>query len=512
MTQIFGKDLKKHPNIIHKDFPYSCKTKLLHDTIYFMNKILDKYDPENFRKTGYQVIDLLADYLKQVTAKKVDNVSTLLTPEEMLSEWPKDFSNNSQADITKLLKKVVIQSAHLHHPCYLGHQVSSPLPIAALCDLVASFLNNPTALFEMGPVTTAMEKILINWMSKLIGFNTDADGFFTSGGTLGNLTALLAARQAKAGYDVWKEGIKNTSNLVILASEQSHYSIKKTSQIIGLGEKGVVPIPTDENFCMDVNALKQKYKEIVEKGDKVIAVVSGSCVTATGSYDPLDLIADFCEENNLWLHVDGAHGASALLSDKYKGLLKGIDRADSVVWDAHKMLLMPSLITAVIFKNSKNSYQAFSQEASYIFEKGQTEEWYNLIHRTFECTKTMMCLKLYAGLSIYGEDFFANYVTSMYDLTKKFAQLIKEQPDFELAVEPQSNIICFRYVPQDFEGDINILQKTIRNKILKKSPFYIVKVDLNNKTYLRCTVINPLTTENEIRELLALIKDLGINL
>lgn len=474
-----------------------------------MNEISDKFNPEIFRKTGYEVIDLIADYLKQIELKKLD-VLPPITPETMLSEWSKIFENKSQTDPINLLKKFVDQSMHLHHPGYIGHQVAPPLPLAALCDLTSSFLNSLSDIFEMGPVGTVMEKILINWMAKLIGFNSDADGFFTSGGSLGNFTALLAARQAKTGYNVWKDGMKN-KNLVVLASEQSHYSVKKAAQIIGLGENGVIPVPTDKRFCMDVNALKQKYNEAVAEGKKIIAVVSGSCVTATGSYDPIDLIADFCEENDLWLHVDGAHGASALLSDKYKGLLKGIERADSVIWDAHKMMLMPAFATAIIFKNSKNSYKAFYEEASYIMEKGNAEKWYNLIRRTFECTKPTMSLKLYISLLVYGKEFFANYVTSMYDLTKKFAKLIKEQPNFELAVEPQSNIICFRYIPRDFKGDVNTLQKTIRKKLLKTGSFYIVKVDLNNKTYFRCTVINPLTTENGLNDLLNLIKKLGDN-
>lgn len=472
-----------------------------------MNKILDEFNSEVFRKTGYEVIDLLADYLKQVELKKLD-VLPPTTPDNMLLEWSKILENESQPNFINLLKKFIDQSIHLHHPGYIGHQVAPPLPLAALCDLISAFLNSLSDLFEMGPVGTVMEKVLINWMSKLIGFGPNSDGFFTSGGSLGNFTALLAARQAKTGYNVWKDGMKN-KNLVILASEQSHYSVKKAAQIIGLGENGVISIPTDKNFCMDVNALKQKYNEAIDEGKKIIAVVSGSCVTATGSYDPIDLIADFCEENDLWLHVDGAHGASALLSDKYKGLLKGIERADSVIWDAHKMLLMPAFATAVIFKNSKNSYKAFYEEASYVLEKGKAKKWYNLLRRTFECTKPTMSLKLYMSLLVYGQEFFANYVTSMYDLTKKFAELIKEQSGFELAVEPQSNIICFRYIPLDFKGDVNILQKTIRKKILKTGSFYIVKVDLNDKTYLRCTVINPLTTETELNDLLNLIRKIG---
>lgn len=471
-------------------------------------KLSETYNYNKFREQGHQVVDLLADYLKQITAKEISNISPLTQPEVLLEEWANDFSAKTDLDTIKLFKKVISQSTHVHHPCYIGHQVSSPLPFAALCDLTASLLNNPTALFEMGPVTTVIERNLIRWMSDLIGFDKNSDGFFTSGGSLGNLTALLAARQAKAGYDIWQNGIKDSSNLVILVSEQAHYSIKKTSQIIGLGEKAIIPISIDKNFCMDIEDLNKKYKETVSQNKKVIAVVGSACTTATGSYDPIDSIADFCEKHNLWLHVDGAHGASALLSSKYKSLLKGIERADSVVWDAHKMLLMPSLITAVIFKNAQHSYEAFSQKASYMFEDEHDDEWFNLGHRTFECTKTMMSLKLYLCLSAYGEYYFADYVTSMYDLTKKFAKLIKNEPDFELAIEPQSNIICFRYLSKKFK-DTNLLQKKIRKGILENGNFYIVQVDLNNKTYLRCTVINPLTTEEDLKNLLALIKKLG---
>lgn len=474
-------------------------------------KISETYNSEKFRDQGHQIVDLLADYLKQATTKDIDSISPLTPPEVLLSEWNNDFSAKTNSDIINLFKKVISLSTHVHHPGYIGHQVSSPLPLAALCDLTASLLNNPTALFEMGPVTTVIERNLIRWMSDLIGFDKSSDGFFTSGGSLGNLTALLAARQAKAGYDVWQNGVKDSSNLVILVSEQAHYSIKKTSQIIGLGEKAIIPISMDKNFCMDMSDLNQKYKEAISQGKKVIAVVGSACTTATGSYDPIDSIADFCEKHDLWLHVDGAHGASALLSKKYKNLLKGIGRADSVVWDAHKMLLMPSLITAVIFKKAQHSYEAFSQKASYMFEDEHEDEWYNLGHRTFECTKTMMSLKLYLCLSAYGEDFFADYVTLMYDLTKTFAELIKGEPDFELVIEPQSNIICFRYLSKNFK-DTNLLQKKIRKGILESGEFYIVQVDLNNETYLRCTVINPLTTDEDLKNLLALIRKLGENI
>ncbi|MGD9580918.1 MAG: aspartate aminotransferase family protein, partial [Vampirovibrionia bacterium] len=255
--------------------------------------------------------------------------------------------------------------------------------------------------------------------------------------------------------------------------------------------------------------LEEKYNEAVKSGKKVIAVVGNACSTATGSYDNLNAIADFCEKYNLWFHVDGAHGASALISDKYKQLLKGVERADSIIWDAHKMMLVSALVTAVIFKDGDKSYNTFSQQASYVFEKEGKEEWYNLCHRTMECTKTLMILKVYCSLSDYGTKLFSDYIDYTYDLTKQFAKELEKQGNFELATEPQSNIICFRYTGNNSK-DLNTIQKEIRKEIHKTESFYTTQTELNNKSYIRCTIINPHTTMKEIRTLIETIQTINI--
>jgi L-2,4-diaminobutyrate decarboxylase len=383
--------------------------------------------------------------------------------------------------------------------------VTSPLPLASLCSLVGSLLNNGNAVYDMGPATTIMERKIISWMSELIGHVETGDGFFTSGGTLGNLTALLAARQAKTGYDIWTEGAKDSENLAVMVSEQCHYSVKRAVCVMGLGEQAVIPVPALDNFKLDTDQLGMAYDNAVASGKKVVAVAASACSTATGSYDDLLKIGAFCKEKGLWFHVDGAHGASALLSGKYKHLLNGIEMADSLVWDTHKMMLMPALNTAVIFKNPHNSYEAFSQRASYLFENDAREEWYNMAHRTMECTKLMMGFTVYTCLSVYGTKFFGDYVDQVYDLTKQFAKVIGESPDFEVAIEPECNIICFRYTA-DGASDMNALQFDLRKKLLAEGSYYLVQTELYGKAYLRCTIINPLTTIEDLTELLARVR------
>jgi L-2,4-diaminobutyrate decarboxylase len=484
-----------------------------------INDIKKNPDREMFKKSfgsdefsirGSQIVNLLTKYLRDLEEGHIKEVLPYFTPKEILKNWPGDFPDKGSKNLVNTLSRVIKESNHLHHPLYAGHQCTPSLPLAALIELISDFLNNGTAVFEMGPVNVAMEKRLIDWMAGQIGYSNNADGVFTSGGTLGNLTALLAARQTRAGYNIWSEGVKNNLPLYILAAEDSHYSIKRAAGIMGLGENALIPVKVCENYKMDIKDLKIQAKAVRDKGAGIMAVVAKACSTATGTHDPLNEIGNFCNRENIWFHVDAAHGGSALLSNKYKQLLKGIQKADSVVWDAHKMLLMPALTTAVIFKEKTHSYEAFSQNASYLFEKDPRKEWYNYAHRTMECTKKMIGLKLYVSLQVMGIDFFRNYIDYTYDLTREFALLIKNTPDFELGAEPESNIICFRYMPENSKNqDIDLLQSKIRKKLLKRGDIYIVQTILRERLYLRCTLINPLTGSSDLHKIIEVIRSTG---
>lgn len=464
------------------------------------------FDAEVFRKDARAVVDLLADYLQRSAESDKQRVLPSYTPDEMAQRWSTPIPDAPSADLVSLLTRVIDDSHHLHSPHYVGHQVSAPLPLSATADFVASLLNNASAIYDMGPVNVIHERRIIEWMTSLLGYGPESGGIFTSGGTLGNLTALLAARQIKADTDVWSHGAVGNESLAILVSEQCHYSVRRAVGVMGLGTDNVVQVPTGEDFRMDAAALERCLNNAQAQGKTVFAVAANACSTATGTYDDLNAIADFCEKHGLWMHVDGAHGASAALSEKYRHFLSGVHRADSIVWDAHKMLLVPALITAVIFKRGADSYRSFSQKASYLFEKEAQDEWYNYAHRTMECTKTMMGLKLYVPLMIHGADFFARYVEQMYDLARDFAALIEESPDFELAVQPEANIVCFRYLGDGSNG-LDELQKRTRARILDSEDFYLVQADLQGKTFLRCTLINPLTGIEHLRALLELIRE-----
>ena len=465
----------------------------------------EAFDPESFRREGHAVVDLLADHLASSTPEGRPRVLSFEEPEAQLAVWANRFGAAPAAPLHGLLPEVLARSNDLLHPRFVGHQCTTSLPRAALGGFVGDFLNNASAIYEMGPVNVAMERHLVAWMAGLAGWGAGADGVFTHGGTIGNLTALLAARQAAAGTDVWSGGVRAETPVAVLVPETCHYSVKRAVAVMGLGEAAAVSVAADEAFHTTPSALEQAYNAAVARGLRPMAVVANACSTATGSFDDLEAVGAFARGRGLWLHVDGAHGAAALLSPKYRRLVRGLEGADSFIWDAHKNMLIPALATAVLFRDGGRSYEAFSAKASYLFERSAREEWYNFAHRTLECTKSMMGFRLFVALASYGTDFFGGYVTAAYDLARDFAGLLRESGDFETAVEPESNIVCFRYLKPG-EPDLDALQRRIRRRLLERGGFYVVQAVLRGRVWLRCTLINPRTRLADLEALLAEIR------
>ncbi len=468
------------------------------------------FNPEEFRKEGHKVVDTLADYLSDALSGKEMPVLPWNDPEKLTEIFSFESEGGKNESVDSFVRRILAYSNHLHHPNYIGHQVTSPLPVSVLVQFCTTLLNNGAAIYEMGPVSMAMEKNVIRYIGSMIGYNTFYDGIFTHGGTAGNLTAMLAARQAKTDYNVWEEGVHSDCRPAFMVSEQSHYSIGRNVKIMGLGDDSIIKVPFDSNYRMKSYMLEEQKKMAEDKGLKVISVVANSCSTATGSYDDLDQIAGFCEKHNLWMHVDGAHGMGVIFSEKHRNKVKGIERADSVVIDFHKMLLVPALNTLVMFRDGERSYETFAQKASYLFNKSQQNVWYNSAVRTIECTKSSLGVVAYTAIKYYGSDYYKEYIDGRYDLTAEFASYLKADERFELATEPESNIICFRYCPPGYNNEaINRLNAAIRERIIKDGTFYIVQAELAGKLFLRLTIINPVTSMKELHKLILTIEMLA---
>ncbi len=462
------------------------------------------YNPETFRRQGHALIDLLADYLDSSLNRREDKVIQWEDPETAEKRWEERlFAQN--ADPVALFRQVVDESIKLHHPRYMGHQVSPAAPVAALAGALNDLLNNGMGVYEMGIPGTAMERAVLKSVARKMGFGSAADGVLTSGGSLANLTALLTARSVSARRQVWSEG--NNRQLALLVSEEAHYCVDRAVRIMGWGEAGIIKVPSDEAFRMRTELLEPLYGEAIAQGKEVIAVVGSACSTSTGSFDDLEAIGRFAAKYGLWFHVDGAHGAANIYSSKYRHLVKGLELADSVVMDFHKMLLTPTITTALVFKDGRHSFRTFAQKAVYLLNQEGDEDWYNLAKRTFETTKTMLSLRAFSLLQTYGEAIFDEYVTTVNELTASFADWLETRTGWQLAVRPACNILCFRIAPPNLNAlEANALNEAIRQELLEEGKFYIVKTNLRGLTFLRVTLTNPFTQIGDLEALVSVLE------
>ncbi|MEL6390263.1 MAG: aminotransferase class I/II-fold pyridoxal phosphate-dependent enzyme [Bacteroidota bacterium] len=465
-----------------------------------MSQLHAAFSSERFKESAHQIVELLSRFLEQ-TKDQSTRVIDFHSPDETLEYW----RNYSVEDLGSYVNDVIKGSIKVHHPHYIGHQVSAPLPELATLGLVTDLLNNGMGVYEMGSAATAMERIVIEDIAEHIGLE-HADGFLTSGGTLGNLTALLAARSRARETHI-------DSDMYILVSEETHYCAQKAAVTMGFRPDQIVEISTDSSYRMDISDLQEQMSKLAQNDKCIMSVVASACTTSTGSYDDLIAIKNLCLQHRTWLHVDGAHGGAVIYSEKYKHLIDGLDSADSIVIDMHKMLMVPALATAVIFANGKDSYRSFEQKAAYLFAQ-QEHEWYNLAKRTYETTKLMMSVKCFYLIKKIGHAVMAEFLDRQHDLTRWFARyLVEERTEWEIAHWPMSNILCFRYTPASFrEEELEYLNRAIRNQLLDEGQYYIVQTVLRGTYYLRITLMSPMTSQTHLQTLCDHIEELATHI
>ena len=456
--------------------------------------IADAFSPERFRADGHRLIDAIADQLAS-WHRREGAALPWVNPNDARDQWPIEQGGELVADLSRIMKA----STAVAHPRVMAHQVPPPLPGAALAELVSAILNNGMAVYEMGTAAVPIEMSVLIWMINRLDLRATAGGVLTSGGSLGNLTALLAMRQAHAGFDVWKEGAQAGPPLAVIVSSDAHYSVSRTLRIMGWGDGGAISARVDNDHRLTAAAVEEALRKTTDR--KVIGIVAAASSTATGAFDPLPELAEVAKRHGLWLHVDAAHGGAAALSAKHRHKLEGIEQADSIVWDAHKMLMMPALVTAVLFKQNHHTYEAFAQQASYLFAKATGEAtWWDLGQRTLECTKRMMAIELWTQLRVHGEQLFGDILDRLVELTRIFADKIRETDDFQLALEPELNIICYRHKKAD--------NRALRQRVVEDGKFYVVGTQLTDGYYLRSTIMNPLIEPSDFDDLLAHLRTL----
>src|SRR5690554_2448738 len=382
-----------------------------------------------------------------------------------------------------VLDKLVSQSVHIASPSFVGHMASA-LPYFMLpLSRIMMALNQNLVKVETSKAFTPLERQVIGMIHHLIYAREDsfyqeymhdrshALGSFCSGGTIANLTALWAARNnvlapqgdfRGLGQDGLLAGLQHYGykGLAILVSERGHYSLGKAADILGIGRRSLISIKTDAHYKVRLDELVRTCDELQARNIKVMAIVGVAGASETGTVDPLDAMADIAGERGIHFHVDSAWGGPTLMSNTYRSLLKGIERADSVTFDAHKQLYVPMGAGICVFKDP-DTLSSVEHHAEYIIRKGSKD----LGSHTVEGSRPGMAILVHSGLHIIGRQGYELLIDQGIGRAKLFADMIRADKDFELISEPELNILTYRYVPEDIQTALETAPASLRSEV-----------------------------------------------
>ena len=346
---------------------------------------------------------------------------------------------------------------------------------------------------------SCLEQETIKWLCQQAGYSKTAGGLFVSGGSIANLTALAAARHAMLAETEYNDG-------VAYLSEQAHFSVIKALRIMGLTQEQIRKIPCDVHLCIDTLQLEQAILKDQKEGKKPFLVVATAGTTNTGGIDPLSQIADICQRHRLWFHVDGAYGASVLVSKKYRHLLKDISRADSQVWDAHKWLFQTYACSTVLFRDRKYLAAFYSSDPEYLRDAAAENGEINYWEWGIELTRPARCLKLWLTLQTLGTEQISDMVTHGIELAQKAEAMLRDQSGWEIVTSAQLAVLNFRYAPQGISPQQqDELNASIFQRMMEDGFACVLTTKLKGRTVLRICSINPETTEEEIQHTIQLL-------
>ncbi len=398
------------------------------------------------------------------------------------------------------LEDVYLRDAvYFHHPRYLAH-LNCPVVIpAVLGEAVLSAVNSSLDTWDQSAGGTLIERKLIDWTTARIGLGPAADGVFTSGGTQSNLQALLLAREeAKA---------QSLADLRIFASEVSHFSVRKSAKLLGLGPDAVVSVPVDHDKRMRTVALARELERCASDGLVPMAVVATGGTTDFGSIDPLPEIAGLCEQYGVWMHVDAAYGCGLLASLKYRDRIAGIERADSVTVDYHKSFFQPVSSSAVLVRDAATLRHA-TYHAEYLNPRRMVQERIpNQVDKSLQTTRRFDALKLWMTLRVMGADGIGELFDEVCDLAAEGWKLLAADPRFDVVVQPSLSTLVFRYIPAAVTDPAEIDRANLyaRKALFASGDAVVAGTKVAGRHYLKFTLLNPETTAADIAAVLDLI-------
>src|SRR6266571_2587343 len=480
--------------------------------------------PSEFRRVGRQLVERIAEFLctlpyRPVTANESSNVIREALGTGSLPEQGAEARDLLEEAATLLFA----HSTFNGHPRFWGVITSSAAPIGALGDLLAAAVNPNIGGWFGGPMANEIEAQTVRWIAEMIGYPTDCGGLLVSGGNMGNFVGFLAARKAKATWDVRTAGLmgEGTRHLRMYTSSETHTWIHKATDMFGLGTDAIRWIPVDEQLRMDTTALKNQIQEDIEAGDLPFLVIGTAGTVSTGAVDPLPEIAAICREYNLWFHVDGAYGAfAALLLHEDQGVevpadLQGISLADSVAVDPHKWLYAPLEAGCALVRNPEALRDTFSYHPPYYHFGENTEPTIDYYEYGPQNSRGFRALKVWLALRQVGRAGYVEMLSDDIHLAQELYRLMEAHSELQAFTQGLS-IATFRYVPSDLtpgsqevEAYLNQLNAELLTRLQRSGEAFLSNAVVRGTFLLRACIVNFRTSLEDVEALPVLVIRIG---
>ena len=448
------------------------------------------------------IAKIIVDHVSGLDTRRVTPEATPADLEKLFDEPLPEKGITLEEILACFRDDIAPNAMGVPNPRYFGQFNPTPLPIGVWADALASMLNQNAGAWRNGPTSAMIEARVMRWLCDLLDYGPQSFGTLASGGSEANLIALKCARDSVAA-GIRDRGVRTApGDLVIYASEQCHYSIDKSVDILGLGREGVRKIPTDARFHIMPDALREAVAKDREAGRVPCCIVGVAGTTSTGIIDPLEELAQIARENRCWYHIDAAYGGALAFSPKHKDLLRGIELADSITFDPHKWMFVPfSCGAALVREGGRVLRDAFDMTPEYLNEdRGGADVEFDFFRYGQMGTRRFNSLKLWMAIKFMGREGYATAVERQIDLTNYLAAKIDALPDFERVGQVETAVCCFRHV-----SDSDRVQQRLQQIIERDGEAWLTTTAVHGKRVLRVNINSFLTEQHHIDDLIKLL-------
>jgi|CZKS01.1.fsa_nt_gi glutamate/tyrosine decarboxylase-like PLP-dependent enzyme len=450
-----------------------------------MNPELE-FSPDRMRQIGYRVVDRLVDHLATLPTQRVGTKGDPAVLMKALSEPVPEQGMEFEVVLDQVERDVLANTMHVNHPRFFAYVPGPGNFVGAMADALISGYNVFAGTWISGSGPAAVELTVLEWLREMCGLPASAGGVFVSGGTMANLTALAVARHVKIRGRL--------EDATVYFSDQAHSSLEKALRVIGLPAENQRRLPSDSAYRLPIGELARQIELDRAAGKHPFCVIASAGTTNTGAIDPLPELSALCREQGLWLHVDGAYGAAAIIAERGRELLAGLELADSLSLDPHKWLFQPYEIGCVLVRDRDHLRGTFRILPEYLKDTQLHSDEFNFTDYGIQLSRNFRALKLWMSIKVFGLAAFRKAIDRGFVLAEFAEACLRGMPGWEIVTPAQMGIVCFRYSALDDDAHLSLVQT-----LLEDGFALITSTILRGQTVLRTCTINPRTTEADIQ-------------